>query len=146
MLKAKLFNDRCHHAVINIDDDASDAMIANYKGEVTNVSLKQNDGYHACDIEKSLEELKYTLCTKDGKYLDVKLGVPGLPFNIYNSMTAILLAKAAGLTDDELSKGIANIKNIDGRMEVVNIKADFKAIVDYAHTPDSMQRVLEKCT
>ena len=72
----------------------------------------------------------------------VELPLPG-PFNIYNALAAISAGLALGLPLDGLAAAVATMSGVDGRMERIERGQDFVAIVDFAHTPISLQRALE---
>jgi UDP-N-acetylmuramoyl-L-alanyl-D-glutamate--2,6-diaminopimelate ligase len=64
-------------------------------------------------------------------------------FNVSNCLAAIALARAAGLGDAAIERGIAGVREVPGRVEPIDEGQDFLAVVDYAHTPDSILGVLE---
>jgi UDP-N-acetylmuramoyl-L-alanyl-D-glutamate--2,6-diaminopimelate ligase len=64
-------------------------------------------------------------------------------FNVYNCLAAISAALAIGLPLDRVAVAIATLPGVDGRMERIDRGQDFVAIVDFAHTPVSLQRALE---
>jgi UDP-N-acetylmuramoyl-L-alanyl-D-glutamate--2,6-diaminopimelate ligase len=63
-------------------------------------------------------------------------------FNIYNALCAIAIALAAGFELDAIASAIATTPPVPGRMAVVDAGQSFSVVVDYAHTPDSMEKVL----
>lgn len=67
--------------------------------------------------------------------------LPG-SFNVYNSLAAVCVGRAVGLTREEVEQGIAALPGVAGRMEPVEGGQNFAVIVDYAHTPDALENVL----
>ena len=63
-------------------------------------------------------------------------------FNIYNALTAICIAFSQGIDLETCQKALEKIEGIPGRMEIV-IEKPFKVIVDYAHTPDALEKVYQ---
>lgn len=63
-------------------------------------------------------------------------------FNAYNAIAAYGVGVAAGLERKQVSKGLAKLESVPGRMERVDAGQDFNVIVDYAITPDAMEKVL----
>lgn len=61
-------------------------------------------------------------------------------FNIYNSLAAILIAKEQGIDLKKIKQALSIFSGMSGRMEIV-IKKPYKVIVDYAHTPDALEKV-----
>ncbi|MBP6859285.1 MAG: UDP-N-acetylmuramyl-tripeptide synthetase [Candidatus Magasanikbacteria bacterium] len=58
-------------------------------------------------------------------------------FNVYNALAAIAVGKSQGITDENIARGLASVRLVEGRMEVVDAGQDFKVFVDYAHEPMS---------
>jgi len=70
------------------------------------------------------------------------INLPGR-FNVYNSLAAIAASIALGIKLETIIIALAEIKGVPGRMEVISAGQDFKVIVDYAHTPDGLNQVLQ---
>ncbi len=70
------------------------------------------------------------------------LKLPG-EFNIYNAMTAASLALILNIDPNTIIRGLENLTHVPGRFEKVNIDANFTVVVDYAHTSDSLKKLLE---
>lgn len=66
--------------------------------------------------------------------------LPG-SFNIYNSLAAVLVGRVLGLSNEQIEQGIASLKAVEGRMTRVDEGQDFTVIVDYAHTPESFEKL-----
>ena len=60
---------------------------------------------------------------------------------MYNSLAAVAVGQKLSLTDDEIERGIFALENVEGRMMRVDEGQDFAVIVDYAHTPDALEKV-----
>jgi len=63
-------------------------------------------------------------------------------FNVYNSLAALAAARSIGIDDEASVAGIAALGGVPGRLEPVEAGQDFLVVVDYAHTPDSLENVL----
>ncbi len=74
--------------------------------------------------------------------LQVKTRLPG-SFNIYNCLAAVGVGLALKIKPAAIEKGIAALKNVEGRMMAINEGQDFDVIVDYAHTPDSFEKLFK---
>ncbi len=64
-------------------------------------------------------------------------------FNVSNCLAAIALCRAVGVPDDAIVAGIADVREVPGRVEPIEEGQDFLVVVDYAHTPDSILGVLQ---
>lgn len=71
----------------------------------------------------------------------VKVSIPGR-FTVYNALAAICVCKAIGVESDCIKTGLLNIK-VPGRSEMVNNKLDIPIMIDYAHSPESLENILK---
>lgn len=140
--KKRLFSLANHHGVrygvVNADDEHADDFAGAIKNSVrygiSNGELK------AENIQLSGEGSTYTAVVGDERY-DVTCNIPG-EFNIYNSLAAVAVGRKLGLSKEQIEKGIAALTNVEGRMTTVDEGQDYSVIVDFAHTPDSFERLL----
>ncbi len=79
----------------------------------------------------------------DDSELNIECHLPG-SFNVYNSLAAVTAGLVAGLTKKEIAEGIASLREVEGRMTRVDCGQDFAVIVDYAHTPESFEKILSE--
>jgi UDP-N-acetylmuramoyl-L-alanyl-D-glutamate--2,6-diaminopimelate ligase len=77
----------------------------------------------------------------DGRRLHIKTQIPGV-FNVYNSLAAALVGVIYGLTNQQIEQGIGALDFVDGRMNRIDEGQNFEVMMDYAHTPDSFQKLL----
>jgi UDP-N-acetylmuramoyl-L-alanyl-D-glutamate--2,6-diaminopimelate ligase len=64
------------------------------------------------------------------------------PYNVSNCLAACVAARRVGVADEALAEGIASLPGVPGRLEPVDAGQPFSVLVDYAHTPDSLENVL----
>jgi UDP-N-acetylmuramoyl-L-alanyl-D-glutamate--2,6-diaminopimelate ligase len=141
LAKRKLFVDlRPRHAVINIDDPYG-ARLAEDLDEPVTFALEREAQYRAVDVQTGLDGSRFTVRTLEG---DCELASPltGL-FNVYNLLGAFAAARALGVDEATAARAIATAGQVPGRFQAVNEGQDFAVLVDYAHTPDSLENVLE---
>jgi UDP-N-acetylmuramoyl-L-alanyl-D-glutamate--2,6-diaminopimelate ligase len=77
----------------------------------------------------------------DGETYQIKSQLPG-NFNVYNTLAAVCVGKAVGLSRAEIEQGIAALSGVAGRMEPIVAGQQFSVVVDYAHTEDALENVL----
>lgn len=99
----------------------------------------KNGDYKATDIKMTPSGSRYTVLTPDNTY-NIVCHVPG-SFNVYNSLAAVCVGRAIGLNKQQIEQGIAGLKEVEGRMTRVDEGQDFSVIVDYAHTPESFDKL-----
>ena len=102
-------------------------------------------GVHTGQLTASKVKLQpsgstYT-ATIGGDEYHIHTQIPG-EFNVYNSMAAVAVGRKLGLTTEQIEKGIASLDGVEGRMTTVDAGQKFSVIVDFAHTPDSFERLL----
>ncbi len=76
----------------------------------------------------------------DTETYDITCHIPG-SFNVSNSLAAVAVGRALGLSKTKIEQGIAALEGVEGRMARVNEGQDFDVIVDFAHTPDSFEKL-----
>ncbi len=79
----------------------------------------------------------------NGQTYNITCHLPG-SFNVYNSLAAVAVGQAVGLTKLQIEQGIASLTSVEGRMTHIDEGQDFTVIVDYAHTPESFAKVFKE--
>ena len=74
--------------------------------------------------------------------LRIKCNLPG-SFNVYNSLAAAGVGLAVGLKPEQIERGIAALEGVEGRMTNIDEGQDFSVVVDFAHTPDSFEKLFK---
>lgn len=129
-------------AVINIDDRAGAYMKSVAKGFVMTTGIEsENADLRAENISITAEGVSYTL-DYEGRQYPVKLNIPGR-FSIYNSLGAIGACLLNGIKMEDIIKGLSLNEGVPGRFQSVPNNLGITAIVDYAHTPDGLENILE---
>jgi UDP-N-acetylmuramoyl-L-alanyl-D-glutamate--2,6-diaminopimelate ligase len=83
-----------------------------------------------------------TFSSEDASALDgVELRLQGR-FNVENALGALHAARALGIDDDAIRRGLESVRGVPGRFESVDVGQPFHVIVDYAHKPDALEKVL----
>ena len=72
----------------------------------------------------------------------IHLPVPGL-FNIYNALASFGAAFSLGISIESIAEGLQKVNQVNGRFEKVAVKEDVDIYIDYAHTPDSLENILQ---
>ena len=90
----------------------------------------------AASVDSTLMVVRYG---KQEFELNVRL--PG-EFNAYNALAAAATALAEGIPADVVACGIDNLDTVPGRLEAVNFQQEYSIFIDFAHTPDGLEKVL----
>jgi len=116
--------------IANMDDREGEKFLAlNIKHKIS-YSMRDAIAVKADDRGSSFQVGKLVIHSK----------LPGI-FNVSNMLGVIAYAKFAGISDEIIKKGLENIRLIRGRMEKIDCGQKFDAVVDYAHTPDSLKAI-----
>ncbi|MDR0461968.1 MAG: UDP-N-acetylmuramoyl-L-alanyl-D-glutamate--2,6-diaminopimelate ligase [Christensenellaceae bacterium] len=117
-------------AVINIDDPYGQDIYLNCESAE---SYSIND---AIDLEMSQGHNSFNI----GKHrLDMNLAGR---FNVMNALACIKVARILGITFRKIKKRLATVEPVSGRFNVYKSKKGFSIIIDYAHTPDGIEKIL----
>ncbi len=139
--KTKLFRSLKGHAVINVDDPASENIIRSTKAEIITYAINKGADIKVMDYQTSLSGLKLLVSVFGKSEVEINLQLLG-EYNIYNALSAIGVGVSQGLDLDLIKRGLERTDVVPGRFQRINCGQDFTVIVDYAHTPDALQRVL----
>jgi UDP-N-acetylmuramoyl-L-alanyl-D-glutamate--2,6-diaminopimelate ligase len=142
--KAKLFtSEYAQTAVINIDDSYGKKLYEISK--ITNKTVSRNDknaDWYFSKIESLSDGYKVEISDKNGQVISGDFPLIG-EHNLDNLLLAIASVSICGLTNAQISNAISNLKSVPGRLEIISAGQSFTAVVDYAHTPDAVSRVLK---
>ena len=128
------------HAVVNVDDPTVDKFVAATRAKVLRTGLVNPADIVARDIAYSVGGTRFTLVTPGGS-VEINSRLRG-QFNVYNSLTGAACAYGLGETLETIKEGLERPIVVAGRFQPVERGQDFVCIVDYAHTPDGMVKVL----
>jgi UDP-N-acetylmuramoyl-L-alanyl-D-glutamate--2,6-diaminopimelate ligase len=138
--KRRLFTAGPRVRVINVDDPWGRRLAAEFPGSVT-VGLEAEDAaYRAEDVVGGFAGSRFTLRSPEGAF-PVALPLPGR-FNVLNALGAWAVARALGVEPGVLAGALARAPEVPGRFAPVDEGQGFAVLVDYAHTPDSLENVL----
>jgi UDP-N-acetylmuramoyl-L-alanyl-D-glutamate--2,6-diaminopimelate ligase len=127
-------------AVLNADDPAYRYFQSLTGARVVTYGLAASADITAVDVRPEGWGTRFRLRTLIGE-MDVRVGQPGA-FNVANAVGAAAAGLALGLNLASIARGLESWPGAPGRMERVDEGQPFKVVVDFAHAPDSLQRVL----
>ncbi|WP_147802411.1 UDP-N-acetylmuramoyl-L-alanyl-D-glutamate--2,6-diaminopimelate ligase [Alkalicoccus halolimnae] len=133
--------ERQPYSVINVDDPYSEIMMEASAAPLITYGLSKHAAVRAEEVELSGGRSNFYFCAP-GIRDHVTLNLPGR-FSIYNALAAASALYAYGWRWQEIIPLIPLLKGVRGRFEPVFSSAPVHALVDYAHTPDSLENVLQ---
>ncbi len=126
--------------IANADDPSGQLFAAAIKNPI--LYGVRGGNLVASQIQLTPSGSTYT-ATLNGTKFSIKCNLPG-SFNVYNSLAAVGVGQAIGLNKEQIEQGIASLNAVEGRMARVDEGQDFGVIVDYAHTPESFEKIFRE--
>lgn len=141
--KAKLFRLKPRFIILNRDDEWFD-----YFNQFEAAEQKMTYGEHE-EAEAKISHVKLyrkgteaDIVLDHQTHLELATALPG-KFNVHNMAAATTLAYLLGVRLEDIQEGVANLEAVPGRFERAVEGLDYDVIVDYAHTPDALEKLLE---
>jgi UDP-N-acetylmuramoyl-L-alanyl-D-glutamate--2,6-diaminopimelate ligase len=126
-------------AIVNIDDEYGARLASELPNAIT-FALERDADYRAIHVQTDLSGSRYAVQTPDGT-LPVSTALRGR-FNVYNVLGALAAVGTLGVPLDAATEALKTAGLVPGRFEPVDEGQPFAVLVDYAHTPDSLENVL----
>jgi len=123
--------------IINAEDPSAGLFASDIAHPVT-YGVKQGD-LRAEKVKLEPSGVSYTAHIDEDEYV-IHCKLPG-SFNVYNSLAAVATGRAIGLNKQQIEQGIAALEGVEGRMTRIDKGQSYSVIVDYAHTPDSFEKL-----
>ncbi len=143
--KKKLFYQTGKSSVINTDDEYGKRLYGELKEcgkNVKSCSIKENADYRAVILESSAKGTDAEIYADGKKIGNIKINTPGR-FSVANALCAAAVTLESGVSWEAVKAGIEQIKGVAGRFETVENSKGIPVIVDYAHTPDALEKVIK---
>jgi UDP-N-acetylmuramoyl-L-alanyl-D-glutamate--2,6-diaminopimelate ligase len=128
-------------AVLNMDDPASEIFKKSTSAHVISYGIDHVADFQAENIQMAPNGTTFDLILSDRRY-PVNMQLIG-KFSVYNVLASMAAAYVSGIPIHDIICSIEGVKGVAGRFELVDAGQDFSVIVDYAHTPDSLENVLK---
>lgn len=135
------YDEKRKYAVINQDDEAANDLIAATAAHVVTYGIDCEADVMAKNIHVTASGTSFTLKTAEYE-LPMNLQLIG-KFSVYNVLAAVSVGLCLGMQVESIISSLQAVQGVAGRFEVVNEGQEFTVIVDYAHTPDSLENVLK---
>jgi UDP-N-acetylmuramoyl-L-alanyl-D-glutamate--2,6-diaminopimelate ligase len=127
-------------AVLNRDDVSYDVLRPYCHVPILDYGIDTPAAVRAVDVQLQAYSTRFRALLPDAE-VQIETQLVGR-FNISNCLAAIATAYALKVPLTDIARGLASVKGVTGRMERIDEGQPFTVIVDYAHTPDSLQKVL----
>jgi UDP-N-acetylmuramoyl-L-alanyl-D-glutamate--2,6-diaminopimelate ligase len=125
--------------IINAEDPSAELFASDIERPLL-YGIKEGE-LRADQVKLTPEGATYQAKISDQTY-NITCHLPG-SFNVYNSLATVGVGHALGLTAAQIEQGIAALSGVEGRMTRLDEGQDFSVIVDFAHTPDSFEKLFK---
>lgn len=129
------------YAAINVDDEGSVSLIPRSPVPVVGFGLGESAAVRGLEVQTRADGSSFHVAIQ-GHRMRAETPLPGL-FNVYNCLGVLALIHGRGLDVEEAIRRLATFTGVPGRMRRVDAGQPFTVIVDYAHTADSLRKVLQ---
>jgi UDP-N-acetylmuramoyl-L-alanyl-D-glutamate--2,6-diaminopimelate ligase len=137
--KKLLFTREGGASIVNVDDPYGMRLSGEIENPTT-FAIERDADFRARDVSFDVNGSTFICRTPDGD-IELSTRLPGL-FNVQNALGAVAAARALDVPIDTIAAALAEAGRVPGRFEPIDEGQDFGVLVDYAHTPDSLENVL----
>jgi UDP-N-acetylmuramoyl-L-alanyl-D-glutamate--2,6-diaminopimelate ligase len=143
LAKAKLLRG-VRKSVLNIDDESYSKLSLLSSGEIISYGLKNEADVKAKNITFNPEGTNFSYSyLEENKRVEEQVKTPLIgEFNVYNALAAIATVRTLGVENEVIREGLASFSGIEGRMEKIENEKSLNIYVDFAHTPNAMEKAL----
>ena len=127
-------------AILNHDDMSYDILKPYCRVPILDYGIDTPAAVRAVDVELGPHSTRFRVVLADAEQ-QIETRLVGR-FNVSNCLAAIAATYSQGVALGEIARGLASVTGVSGRMESIDEGQPFTLVVDYAHTPDSLQKVL----
>ncbi|MFQ5779566.1 MAG: UDP-N-acetylmuramoyl-L-alanyl-D-glutamate--2,6-diaminopimelate ligase [Nitrospiria bacterium] len=139
--KQRLFDLTKGERIINIDDPWGRLLREGLSSRCWSLGIQKGADFFPRKVASGFDGIRMTVQTPLGE-IEIVSQLVGR-HNIYNLLAAVAVGVATGLSRETIAEGIASMPGVPGRFEKIDLGQDFSVIVDYAHTPDALARLLQ---
>ncbi|MBP3887168.1 MAG: UDP-N-acetylmuramoyl-L-alanyl-D-glutamate--2,6-diaminopimelate ligase [Cellulosilyticum sp.] len=138
--KARLFK-CCETGIVNLDSDYIQLITEGATCKLVTYGIDHEADYHAKNIKITAAGVTYTLDSPEGTF-EIAVPIPG-KFTVYNTLAVIAAARQLDIPMTHIIAALAELKGVPGRVQSFTSEKGYSVLVDYAHTPDGLENVLE---
>ncbi len=131
----------CETIVYNVDDERVFSAMRDVDCPKMRIGIRESSDVYANDIEIGERGCSFLMTWHKHFRTTVSLHLAGI-FNVYNALMAAGIAICAGAGPESIRQGLENVHAVPGRIELLDTGTPYRVILDYAHSPDSLENVL----
>ncbi len=128
--------------VYNVDDEHVACGIKALGREALRVGIRECSDVYANDIEIAERGTNFLMSWHKQFRQPIALKLTGI-FNVYNALLTAGIAVSAGISPQAIREGLESVRAVPGRIELLDTGTPYRVILDYAHSPDSLENILK---
>ena len=137
-----LAEDVCEQIVYNVDDERVSAGVKALGRPAMRIGIRESSDVYANDIEIGERGCSFLMTWHKQFRTTISLHLAGI-FNVYNALMAAGICICAGVGPESIRQGLEKVYAVPGRIELLDTGTPYRVILDYAHSPDSLENVLK---
>lgn len=127
--------------IYNADDERVEKGFKALDRESMRIGIREGSDIYANNIEIGENGTSFDLSWHKHFRVPIELKLAGI-FNVYNAMMAAAICINLGIDEESIKKGLEALTAVPGRIELLNTGTPYRVILDYAHSPDSLENIL----
>lgn len=140
--KLKLFTEfKAKQIILNHDDEWFEYFTNKITSDFYSYGINSTSDFQIIKVKLFKQGSDITFKFKD-ELIDISIPIPG-KFNVYNAILASAMAKSIGIDNKFIINGLADFEGVKGRLEWIPNNLGIDIMIDYAHTPDGIEKLLE---
>ena len=129
------------NAALNVDDENTESILQDIQIPNLTFGIGGTADVFARDIEITEEGASFTIMLHGLESMVIHMKMTGM-FNVYNALAAASLAMILGIDAKVIKEGLESVRSVPGRIEMLDTHTNFKVILDYSHSPDALENIL----
>ena len=134
--------DMSERIVYNADDERVQEAMAALGRPALRVGIRESSDVYANDIEVGERGCSFLMTHHKRFRIAIQMKLAGI-FNVYNSLLAAGICICLGIGFEAIRSGLEDVRAVPGRIELLETETPYRVILDYAHSPDSLENILQ---
>ena len=134
--------DVCEDIVYNVDDERVSTGVRALGRQAMRIGIRESSDVYANDIEIGERGCSFLMTWHKRFRTTISQHLAGI-FNVYNALMAAGICICAGAGPESIRQGLESVYNVPGRIELLDTGTPYRVILDYAHSPDSLENILK---
>ena len=134
--------DMVRNAAVNVDEETAPEIMKDLTCPTLTYGISARADLFARDIEITESGVSFTLSLRNLQFERIHLVLTGM-FNVYNALVAAACALIVGVSLESIKKGLEAVVSVPGRVEMLATDTPYRMILDYSHSPDALENILQ---